>query len=125
MVGVLIGLSLETFRASNELTACAFTVGVGCYTTSVTHPHQTKRGQPSTRDQKRFLSGNPIQYYRPRGSAEIRHLIDEGFQAFNAGRDIVLHCNGRYNEMLIVAKNSPLLSSFVIKKTSQLLNIIR
>ena len=45
-------------------------------------------------------------------------------QAFNAGCDIVLHCNGRYNEMLIVAKNSPLLSSFVIKKTSQLLNII-
>ena len=33
--------------------------------------------------------------------------------------------NGNYNEMLIVAKNSPLLSSFVIKKTSQLLNIIR
>ena len=46
-------------------------------------------------------------------------------QAFNAGCDIVLHCNGKYNEMLIVAKNSPLLSNFVIKKTSQLLNIIR
>lgn len=46
-------------------------------------------------------------------------------QAFKAGCDIVLHCNGKYNEMLIVAKNSPLLSSFVIKKTSQLLNIIR
>ncbi len=46
-------------------------------------------------------------------------------QAFKAGCNIVLHCNGKYNEMLIVAKNSPLLSSFVIKKTSQLLNIIR
>ena len=46
-------------------------------------------------------------------------------QAFNAGCDIVLHCNGKYNEMLKVAKNSPLLSNFVIKKTSQLLNIIR
>ncbi len=46
-------------------------------------------------------------------------------QAFKAGCDLVLHCNGKYNEMLIVAKNSPLLSSFVIKKTSQLLNIIR
>ena len=46
-------------------------------------------------------------------------------QAFNAGCDIVLHCNGKYNEMLVVAKNSPLLSSFVIKKTSQLLNIVR
>jgi deoxyhypusine synthase len=33
-----------------------------------------------------FLSGKPIHNYRPQGSAEIRHLIDEGFQAFNAGR---------------------------------------
>jgi len=32
------------------------------------------------------LSGKPIQYYRPTGSREVRHLIDEGFQAFNAGR---------------------------------------
>ena len=36
--------------------------------------------------QKRFLSGAPIRYYRPRGSAEVRQLIDDGFQAFNAGR---------------------------------------
>ena len=33
-----------------------------------------------------YLSGRPITYYRPRGSAEVRHLIDGGFQAFNAGR---------------------------------------
>ncbi len=46
-------------------------------------------------------------------------------QAFNAGCNLVLHCNGKYDEMLTVAKNSPLLSDFVIKKTSQLLNIIR
>ena len=46
-------------------------------------------------------------------------------QAFKAGCNLVLHCNGKYNEMLIVAKNSPLLSNFVVKKTSQLLNIIR
>jgi deoxyhypusine synthase len=32
------------------------------------------------------LSGRPIRYYRPRGSADVRHLIDEGFQAFNAAR---------------------------------------
>src|SRR6187455_1319802 len=32
------------------------------------------------------LSGKPIRYYRPRGSKEVRHLIDEGFQAFNAAR---------------------------------------
>ena len=46
-------------------------------------------------------------------------------QAFNAGCNLVLHCNGKYNEMVIVAKNSPLLSDFAVKKTSQLLNIIR
>ena len=33
-----------------------------------------------------YLTGKPIKYYRPRGSAEIRQLIDGGFQAFNAGR---------------------------------------
>jgi deoxyhypusine synthase len=33
-----------------------------------------------------YLSGKAITYYRPRGSAEIRQLIDSGFQAFNAGR---------------------------------------
>ena len=32
------------------------------------------------------LSGKPITYYRPTGSADIRRLIDNGFQAFNAGR---------------------------------------
>ena len=35
---------------------------------------------------KKTLSGKPIANYRPTGSAEIRHLIDNGFQAFNAGR---------------------------------------
>ena len=33
-----------------------------------------------------YLSGKPITYYRPRGSADIRQLVDSGFQAFNAGR---------------------------------------
>jgi deoxyhypusine synthase len=33
-----------------------------------------------------YLSGRQIRYYRPRGSAEVRTLIDEGFQAFNAAR---------------------------------------
>ena len=46
-------------------------------------------------------------------------------QAFNSGCDLVLHCNGKYKELLMVAKNSPLLSTFILKKTSQLLNIIR
>lgn len=33
-----------------------------------------------------YLSGQPIRYYRPRGSADVRALIDQGFQAFNAAR---------------------------------------
>jgi deoxyhypusine synthase len=47
-------------------------------------PHRAP-GSPNP-SRKRFLSGKPIRYYRPQGSADIRHLIDEGFQAFNAGR---------------------------------------
>src|SRR5262245_34086261 len=35
---------------------------------------------------QQFLSGKPIRYYRPKGSAEVKQLIDEGFQACNAGR---------------------------------------
>ena len=42
-------------------------------------------GSPQ-KSQKSYLSGKTIRYYRPRGSADIRRLIDEGFQAFNAAR---------------------------------------
>src|SRR5262245_16361147 len=35
---------------------------------------------------RQHLSGKPIRYYRPQGSADIRRLVDEGFQAFNAAR---------------------------------------
>jgi len=47
-------------------------------------PHRAPGSSGKSRQQ--FLSGKPIRYYRPRGSQDIRHLIDEGFQAFNAGR---------------------------------------
>ena len=46
-------------------------------------PHRAP-GAPGHRGN--YLSGKVIKYYRPRGSAEVRHLIDNGFQAFNAGR---------------------------------------
>jgi deoxyhypusine synthase len=46
-------------------------------------PHRAP-GSPGQGRQS--LSGKPIRYYRPTGSPEIRHLVDEGFQAFNAGR---------------------------------------
>ena len=45
-------------------------------------------------------------------------------KAFNAGCDLVLHCNGNFKEMCDVADNSPLLNKFIIKKTSQFYKII-
>ena len=44
---------------------------------------------------------------------------------FKAGCNIALHCNGKLKEMEIVGKNSPLVSKFIIKKTSQFYNILR
>ena len=55
----------------------------------------------------------------------LKYSIKENTErAFDAGCDLVLHCNGNYKEMLIVAKNSPLISKFIIKKTSQFHRII-
>ena len=51
-------------------------------------------------------------------------IKDNTVCAFNAGCDLVLHCNGNFKEMLVVAKNSPLISKFIIKKTSQFHRII-
>ena len=47
-------------------------------------PHRAPGSPGQTRQQ--YLSGKPIRYYRPKGSPDVRHLIDEGFQAFNAAR---------------------------------------
>jgi deoxyhypusine synthase len=50
-------------------------------------PHRapSEKG-PLGSSRQSFLTGQPIRYHRPRGSADVRRLIDEGFQAFNAGR---------------------------------------
>tara|TARA_B110000027_G_scaffold129437_1_gene150985 strand:- start:277 stop:1224 length:948 start_codon:yes stop_codon:yes gene_type:complete len=45
-------------------------------------------------------------------------------RSFNAGCDLVLHCNGNFKEMCDVAINSPIISKFIIKKTSQFYKII-
>ena len=44
---------------------------------------------------------------------------------FKAGCNLALHCNGKLKEMEIVGKNSPLVSKFIIKKTSQFYDILR
>tara|TARA_B100000029_G_scaffold336860_1_gene328999 strand:- start:1374 stop:2321 length:948 start_codon:yes stop_codon:yes gene_type:complete len=51
-------------------------------------------------------------------------LKQNTINTFKAGCNLALHCNGNLKEMNIVAKNSPKLSSFVIKKTSQFYKIL-
>jgi beta-N-acetylhexosaminidase len=45
-------------------------------------------------------------------------------RAFKSGCNLVLHCNGSINQMLTVARNSPLVNDFIIKKTSQFYKIL-
>ena len=52
------------------------------------------------------------------------NLKENAFKAFNAGCNLVLHCNGNLKEMKIIAENSPLLNKFLIKKTSQFYKIL-
>ena len=52
-------------------------------------------------------------------------MINNTIKTFKAGCDLALHCNGDINEMKIVANNSPLISSFITKKTSQFYKILR
>lgn len=47
-------------------------------------PHRAPGAPHKTRAD--YLSGKPIRYFRPRGSGDIRRLVDDGFQAFNAAR---------------------------------------
>jgi len=55
----------------------------------------------------------------------LKYSLKQNTQkAFDAGCDIVLHCNGNFKEMLIVAKNTPILSKFIIEKTSQFYKVL-
>jgi deoxyhypusine synthase len=45
-------------------------------------PHRA----PGSPARSGHLDGKVIRYYRPQGSEDVRRLIDQGFQAFNAGR---------------------------------------
>ena len=51
-------------------------------------------------------------------------IEDNTKKSFNAGCNIALHCNGNLNEMIKVAKNSPKINEFILKKTSQFIDII-
>ena len=51
-------------------------------------------------------------------------LEENTVKMFNAGCNLALHCNGNFKEMEIVAKNSPLINKFILKKTSQFYKIL-
>ena len=68
---------------------------------------------------KHILLSDDISMKSLKGSILINTKL-----AFIAGCNLVLHCNGNYEEMLCVANNSPKISKFIIKKTSQFYKII-
>ena len=51
-------------------------------------------------------------------------LRDNTIKTFKAGCNLALHCNGKFEEMEIVGKNSPLINKFIFKKTSQFYKIL-
>ena len=53
-----------------------------------------------------------------------KSIKENTIRAFSAGCDLVLHCNANHKEMKEVAIHSPLISQFIIKKTSQFYKII-
>jgi beta-N-acetylhexosaminidase len=52
------------------------------------------------------------------------NIRENTIKAFEAGCNLALHCNGKLSEMKIVGDNSPLISSFISKKTSQFYKIL-
>ena len=68
---------------------------------------------------KNIIMSDDISMKSLKNSVKINTL-----KAFDAGCDLVLHCNGNIKEMCDVAINSPLISKFIIKKTSQFHKII-
>ena len=52
------------------------------------------------------------------------NLKENTIKTFNAGCNLVLHCNGNLKEMEVVAKNSPFINKFISKKTSQFFKIL-
>ena len=68
---------------------------------------------------KNILISDDISMKSLKGSVK-----ENTIRAFNAGCNLVLHCNGNLKEMEIVGKNSPLINKFILKKTSQFYKIL-
>ena len=55
----------------------------------------------------------------------LKFSIEENtIKSFNAGCNLVLHCNAKYKEMIKVAINSPIIDKFIVKKTSEFYKIL-
>ena len=55
----------------------------------------------------------------------LKYSVKENtIKALSAGCNLILHCNGNYQEMRTVAENSPIVDKFIIKKTSQFYNFL-
>ena len=68
---------------------------------------------------KNILISDDISMKSLKGSVK-----ENTIRTFNAGCNLVLHCNGNFKEMEIVGKNSPLINKFILKKTSQFYKIL-
>jgi len=52
------------------------------------------------------------------------NIKENTINTFKAGCNLALHCNGNLKEMELVGKNSPVISKFILKKTSQFYKIL-
>ena len=68
---------------------------------------------------KNLIMSDDISMKSLKGSIKLNTI-----KAFDAGCDLVLHCNANFKEMSEVAINAPLISKFIIKKTSQFYKIL-
>ncbi len=68
---------------------------------------------------KNIIMSDDISMKSLKGSIKTNTL-----KAISAGCNLILHCNAKHSEMRIVAKNTPLLDNFLIKKTSQFYNFL-
>jgi deoxyhypusine synthase len=79
--------SSSATRQCYPIHGCAPSPPEALHLTLEARPDVPHRAPGSSRSSARsHLSGRPIRYYRPAGSADVRRLVDEGFQAFNAAR---------------------------------------
>ena len=53
------------------------------------------------------------------------NLVQNAIKAYEAGCNLVLHCNGNLQEMIKLAKVAPYIDAFVSKKTSEFYNFLR